>query len=94
MANTIQIKRKTTSGAPNVSSLADGELCLVVPDQQVYQRINGSTLLLIKGSNDAGVVVHGSTAGTARPSGYAQITWIGSVDPVNKLTNDIWFETS
>ena len=43
-------------------------------------------------ANAMGVVVHGATAGTARPTGYAQITWIGSVEPDNKATNDIWIE--
>jgi len=37
-----------------------------------------------------GVVVHGPTASTARPNGFAVITWIGSVTPTNALTNDIW----
>ena len=45
MANTIQIKRKTTTGAPSVGSLADGEFCLVVPDNALYLRVNGTTLL-------------------------------------------------
>lgn len=40
-----------------------------------------------------GVVVHGATASTPRPSGYAAITWIGSADPENKQTNDIWYQT-
>jgi hypothetical protein len=41
-----------------------------------------------------GVVVHGSTASTARPSGYAAITWIGSVEPENSENNDAWFVTT
>lgn len=41
-----------------------------------------------------GVVVHGATAATARPTGYAQVTWIGTVDPDNKATNDIWYDTT
>lgn len=45
MPNTIQIKRKTTTGAPSLSSLTDGELCLVVPDNVIYQRVNSSTLV-------------------------------------------------
>jgi hypothetical protein len=44
-------------------------------------------------TNGMGVVVHGSTANTPRPTNFAQITWIGSVDPDNKATNDIWYET-
>jgi hypothetical protein len=41
-----------------------------------------------------GVVVHGATAGTTRPTGYSQITWIGSVEPTNAENNDIWNDTS
>lgn len=41
-------------------------------------------------NNGMGVVVHGATAGTARPTGFACITWIGSVQPTNAATNDIW----
>lgn len=49
MANTIQIKRKTTTGAPALGSLSDGELCLVVPDSNLYLRVDGSTLLHVNG---------------------------------------------
>ena len=37
-----------------------------------------------------GTVVHAATASTARPTGFACVTWIGSVQPTNALTNDIW----
>ena len=45
-------------------------------------------------SNAMGVVVHGATAGTARPSGYNVITWIGSVEPTNAENDDIWLDVS
>ena len=41
-----------------------------------------------------GVVVHGATAGTSRPTGYAQIMWIGSVEPTNATDNDTWIDTT
>lgn len=41
-----------------------------------------------------GVVVHGATAGTARPTGYGVIFWIGSVEPTNATNNDAWFDTT
>lgn len=47
MANTIQIKRKTTSGAPTVGSLSDGEFCLVVPDEELYLKLDTGTLILV-----------------------------------------------
>ena len=49
MSNIIQIKRKNTPGAPAVSSLADGEMCLVVPDGDLYMRSDATTLILING---------------------------------------------
>lgn len=41
-----------------------------------------------------GVVVHGATAGTSRPSGYASVEWIGSVEPTNATNDDTWVDTS
>jgi len=45
MANTIRIKRKNTTGDPLISSLVDGELCLVIPDKTAFLRVNATTLL-------------------------------------------------
>lgn len=42
-------------------------------------------------ANGMGVCVHGTTAGTARPTGFASITWIGTVAPTNATANDIWY---
>lgn len=39
-------------------------------------------------------VVHGSTAGTARPAGAAVVHWIGSVEPSNAQNNDLWTNTA
>ena len=41
-----------------------------------------------------GAIVHGSTASTARPSGYVTVIWTGSVEPTNATDNDIWNETA
>jgi hypothetical protein len=46
------------------------------------------------GDNGMGVVVHGATGSTSRPSVYAVITWIGSVEPDNAEDDDIWIDTS
>lgn len=45
MANTIKIKRKTTTGAPLLANLSDGEFCFVVPDNSLYLRVDAATLL-------------------------------------------------
>ena len=61
MANTIKIKRKTTTGAPTIGSLVDGEMCLVVPDKTLYQRVDASNLIIVNSGNPIAV-------GTAAPA--------------------------
>jgi hypothetical protein len=39
-----------------------------------------------------GWVNHGSTAGTARPSGYASVEWYGTATPSNMITGDTWID--
>lgn len=46
------------------------------------------------GVNGLGVVEHGTNAATTRPTGYAQILWVGSVDPTNKVAGDIWMRAA
>lgn len=41
-----------------------------------------------------GSVVHGSVAGTPRPTGYLSIEWIGDVEPTNATNDDTWVDTS
>jgi hypothetical protein len=41
-----------------------------------------------------GVVVHLADATIVRPTGFAQITWIGSVEPDNMDTYDVWVDTT
>ena len=41
-----------------------------------------------------GEVVHGATAGTARPFGFSVVMWIGSVEPDNAINNDVWVDTT
>ena len=36
------------------------------------------------------VCLHGATASTARPTTDAVVMWIGSAEPTNAATNDIW----
>ena len=45
-------------------------------------------------SETKAVVNHGATAGTARPSGYGSVEWIGSVEPTNAVDGDTWVDTS
>ncbi len=45
MSNTIQIKRKTTTGAPSLGQLAVGEFCLVIPDNTLYIKKDTGTII-------------------------------------------------
>jgi len=39
-------------------------------------------------------VEHGATAGTARPSGWGRVVWIGTVEPDNWISTDEWIDTT
>lgn len=52
MSNTILIKRKTTTGAPALGDLLIGEMCLVLPDKKLYQKVDASTLVVINNNPD------------------------------------------
>ena len=54
------------------------------------------TGMTIQGSPIPAVVVHGATAGTARPSTAAVpvVLWVGSVSPTNAVDGDIWLNTT
>ena len=45
MANVIRIKRKTTTGAPQLTDLAVGEFCINIPDETLYLKKDVTTLL-------------------------------------------------
>jgi hypothetical protein len=40
------------------------------------------------------IVNHGSTASTARPASWGFVIWVGSVQPTNIQTQDLWIDTS
>jgi len=62
MANTIQLKRKATAGAPSLGSLAVGEVCLVIPDETMYWKKDAGTLIGPIGA--AGATAWGGITGT------------------------------
>lgn len=93
----------TASGAPATGTFAVGDfvidqtgkihVCTTAGSPGTWTAIGGSG----GGGGTAdtvGVVVHGATAGTARPSGFGSIQWIGSVEPTNAADNDTWIDTT
>lgn len=58
---------------------------------------NGSERITVTIGGSAaslGYVNHGATAGTARPSGFAAVQWVGSVEPTNAIDGDLWIDVS
>lgn len=43
-------------------------------------------------SETMGFIAHGANATETRPSGFGCVTWIGSVEPVNAINDDVWLE--
>ena len=41
-------------------------------------------------TSQMGVAIHDANANHPRPTGYTSVFWIGSVEPVNAITNDLW----
>ncbi len=54
MANTIQIKVKTTTGAPTAGQLASGELCFVDPDNDLYIKKQDNSIELLNPAGGGG----------------------------------------
>jgi hypothetical protein len=52
MSNIIRIKGKLTTGAPQLADLVDRELCIVIPDGDLYGRVN-NTMVYLGGSKKA-----------------------------------------
>ncbi len=57
MANVIQIKRKTTSGAPSVGSINVGEMCWVDPDNAMYIKKIDSTIVQLNPDGGSGLTI-------------------------------------
>lgn len=56
--------------------------------------VSGTVDGLDLATNAKGFVNHGSTASTARPSGYVSVEWYGSVEPENAVAGDTWINTT
>lgn len=57
--------------------------------QQSVATFDGNGLVAGKG-----YVNHGAVAGTARPTGFTSIEWVGSVTPTNAIDGDTWIDTT
>lgn len=69
-------------------SLTVGTLFSATNMNNIETGISGLIELLEKAG--MGVVVHGATKSTARPTGFDVVIFIGTVEPEKALENDIW----
>lgn len=57
-----------------------------------------NTLIRVMVANNAAygkaVVVHEADANVERPTDFASVEWIGSVEPANATNSDTWWRTS
>lgn len=73
---------------PNASGLGDW-FGYISDEGPIYRVLNDAWVELVP-SAAKGFVNHGSTAGTARPVGYASVEWFGTVEPTNAVNGDTW----
>lgn len=76
-ANRARANHTGTQAISTVSGLQDA----------LNAKLDSSTVA----ADGMGVAVHGTNASLTRPTGFAQVTWIGTVEPDNATTNDIWY---
>lgn len=60
----------------------------------VVARLNDLVTKPTQSASGVGFVNHGSTASTARVTGYAFVIWLGAVEPTNAANGDLWIDTT
>jgi hypothetical protein len=93
--STLVFQYDSFGDLPPLASVSEGTVALVKDTRSAYEAGPGAWLLrgAFAGSN-VHLVEHGDDANVARPSGFAAIWWKGSVNPLNALNGDFWFDTS
>lgn len=95
------------AGAFTSGQLLAGQLGVDTTNDRVYYSTDGTDIVMLVDASIVGAeasnvlhVVHGATAGTARPTcldGSAfsgKVIWQGSVEPTNMVNGDSWEDTA
>jgi hypothetical protein len=93
---TLAAQNGTFSGTSSGTNTGDQDLSgLVVKANNLSDLANAATARGNLGAAAAvdavTAVTHGSNASTARPAGVAVVYWKGSVEPINSIDGDIYF---
>lgn len=59
----------------------------------IISAMTGKSSEITRAASGKGYVNHGAVSGTARPTGYASIEWVGSIEPTNAIDGDTWVTT-
>ncbi len=101
LTDTATIDFIYTDATPSITAdVKDGSITAAKVAADVATQAELNTGLTLKtdettrSASSKGFVNHGATAGTARPTGYASIEWIGSVEPTNAVDGDTWVNTT
>lgn len=84
--------------AADVGAVATGDIgTAAAEDVEAFDAAGTATIAVAVVSdalddNGKGFVNHGSTAATARPSGFASVDWYGTVEPDNAVEGDQWID--
>lgn len=83
MSNLIQIKRKTSAGAPTPASLSTGEMCYVLADKKLYIKNNDGTVTLVNAdpSGFSMTTVEVDLGSVANVSGEFEVTGLTGLTP-------------
>lgn len=90
-AGTTQIASLTGAGAFTAASYAGSGAALTALNGS---NIASGTIAQARIVPNIVRVVHGATAGTARPTGATYVEWVGSVEPTNAINDDTWVNTA
>jgi hypothetical protein len=91
LGSDVTIVNLPGDGVDFLHILSAGSRILILPDGAQFKvwmenPVSSSTIA----ANALGHVAHGAVASTARPSGFAAVVWVGTVEPDNWVAGDLW----
>ena len=79
----------TTATGTELNTLTDGS-----DSDSLHAHATNDAKVSFTKTNVKATINHGGTAGTARPTGFDSVEWIGTVEPSNAANDDTWIDTT